>query len=101
MTWEMCLRRFWSEVFVSCFFSFFFCREGRVGRALLFTQFHRNAQMQPSKTTPGQVEEAEGEGYTLVIPLIEKKEYTDQHGYMKSKVHQSILRYKSVENYDL
>lgn len=84
-------------------FVFFFAQKEELEEhcSSLFTQFHINAQRKPSITTPGQVEEPEGEGYTLVIPLIEKKEYTGQHGYIKSKLHKSILRYKSVENYGL
>lgn len=87
----------WKMYFI---WSFFFAQKEELEEhcSSLFTQFHINAQRKPSITTPGQVEEPEGEGNTLVIPLIEKKEYTGQHGYIKSKLHKSILIYKSVEN---
>lgn len=42
-------------------------------RSSLVTQVHMNAQMKLSVTTPGQVEQPDGEGYTLAIPLIENK----------------------------
>lgn len=87
-------RRSGLKVFV--FFCLFFCRDGRVGRALLFTQFHIDAQMQPSKRRAGQVEEAEGEAHTP--PSIHRKEVIYSSPNTNEKLQKSTLRYKSVEN---